>query len=693
MLNTKSISRIYLISGVICWGIFTFLSKDTALQREIQLPSEIENPLLDSIFLSLFFLFIFQYYRIKTELLKGFNFNDLIWQGFISSALMFVAHMLTTQAIYPRNTPGFTNSAVFIDFVNNLNIIFITVFSAKTFYVFKRMILYQKSKNLALFWKVYEYFIYLSLILNLFNIHLKDPVILAVITSYSIIGLILSLNMKWVAYLNFKQKWRNLLLIFLILAMAATFIYYMYDKSNKYGDISLEKHFIVNDLTQKIFIILVFIFILFYCISSMLVILFNFPTSSVFEQKLGEVFNFQKLSQSIQMTEKEEQIYDVLLETCFSTVMADAAWLEIVDNKENYSAFINEQIEKYDIFEIKKLIKRNKYDLKSTVLHFPDVRKLKQSESINSLQARSVLVVPLLFQNKYLGQLGLIKNIPDGFEKELIDIISSFVSQASVSIENSRLMSEALEHERYKEEIKIAKNVQQRLLPNSLDYSSYFQISAFSKAADEVGGDYYDTFTISRTKTAIVIADVSGHGTSAAFNMAQLKGVFQGLIQLDLPVDEILISANNALSRCLEKKTFITLSLYVIDSEAKSISVARAGHCPTLFYSNRKKELKEFNSKGLGLGILRSNEFSNYIEILEEKFEPNDIMLLYTDGIVEAKNSQAEEYGYERLRETFGQNTKHDPNLIIRNIISNLYDFCGHQKLDDDYTCLAIKFI
>lgn len=693
MLNSKNQSRIFLISGIVCWVIFTYLSKVTALERSLieDAITETGSPLFDSIFLSLFFLSIFQYYRIKTEQLKGFNFNDLIWQGFISGALMFVALLLTRQIHYTDQAGLFTNSVIYVDFINNVNIIFVIVFAAKTFYVFKRMILYQKSKNLSFFWRVFEVLMYSSLLLNLFNVHVFEPVILGIIGAYSVLALILSLNMKWVAYLNFKQKWRNILLIFLLLLISASFIQYIYSESAHFGD-SSNKFYIVNDLAQKIFIILIFIFIIFYCLSSILVILFNFPTSSVFEQKLGEVFNFQKLSQSIQMTEEEDQIYEVLLETSMSTVLADAAWLEIVDNRGNYSAFLNHDIEKFDIFELKKLIKKNKYDLKSEQLHFTDIRKLKHSEMINSPQTRSLLIVPLYFQNKYLGQLGLIKNIPDGFEKEILDVISSFVSQASVSIENSRLMVEAIETERYKEEIKIAKNVQQSLLPSSLEYNNHFQIGAFSKAADEVGGDYYDTFNISKTKTAIVIADVSGHGTSAAFNMAQLKGVFQSLIQLDMPLDQVLIHANTALGRCLEKKTFITMTLYVIDGEKKKITTVRAGHCPTLYYDSTEKVVKYMDHKGLGVGILRNNDFANHIELKERHYNSKDLMLLYTDGIVEAKDHSGEEYGYERLQAAFEATLPDDPSLIIKNIINNLYAFCGHQNLDDDYTVLSIKF-
>jgi len=274
----------------------------------------------------------------------------------------------------------------------------------------------------------------------------------------------------------------------------------------------------------------------------------------------------------------------------------------------------------------------------------------------------------------------------------MVDIIFTFVSQASIAIKNFRLMNEAIQTERYKEELKIAKDVQQSLIPSNLLVNNNVEISAFSKGAADVGGDYYDIFELNKSRFALVIGDVSGHGTSAAFNMAQMKGVFQSLVSMDLPVDQFMIHANNALSRCLEKKSFITLSLFILNTEEKTIQYARAGHCPALLLDHKFKTCSFLDGKGLGLGVSRNNVYEKFIHKYELSYSSGDSLILYTDGLVEAHNPSRDEYGYERLKvvalDSMGLNTKQ----ISESIIEDVQQFTGSSQFEDDCTLLVLKF-
>jgi serine phosphatase RsbU (regulator of sigma subunit) len=174
--------------------------------------------------------------------------------------------------------------------------------------------------------------------------------------------------------------------------------------------------------------------------------------------------------------------------------------------------------------------------------------------------------------------------------------------------------------------------------------------------------------------------------------MAQLKGVFHSLVQLDLPSQEFLRQANKALSRCLEKTSFITLSFFIVDLHHHKIQLTRAGHCPALFYDSINQKVYYLNTRGLGLGIIRNHKFDDYNDVIEFAYNPQDILLLYTDGIVEAKNHLREEYGYERLKIIL-ENTHHlSSEKINQAIIEDLYNFCGTKKMEDDYTLVIIKF-
>jgi serine phosphatase RsbU (regulator of sigma subunit) len=288
--------------------------------------------------------------------------------------------------------------------------------------------------------------------------------------------------------------------------------------------------------------------------------------------------------------------------------------------------------------------------------------------------------------------LALLKELPEGFNKEMTKIVSAFANQAGISIENFRLMEEALQNERYKEELKIAKNVQKSLLPELLQQDNDFDIAAFSESADEVGGDYYDTIRINENLVSLIIADVSGKGTTAAFHMSQMKGIFHSLAQNDIEPDEFMIRANQALVYCLERGSFISATYFTLNTQTKKVRYARAGHCPVLYYCASEDKAEYFKDKGIALGMVRNKSYKNFIENNEFNYKPGDVMVLYTDGITEAKNDRGDEFGYERLAEVIIEVKAGSPKDIQDHINSRLYEFSGTKNIDDDYTTMIVKF-
>jgi len=488
-----------------------------------------------------------------------------------------------------------------------------------------------------------------------------------------------------VAYLNFKQKWKSILLILLIGLYIGYFFIILRNFAEGHSFALLYDVLSLGTIGE------LFVFTLGYCIFSILVILFNLPTSSVFEQKLVEVVNFQKLSQSRNTGQNEEQVFGTLLDSSVSVTLANGAWIDIMDGQAKPKETIYHKINKPEKLAIMDSVEKNQAKFIQTTV---PGRFSKQNKFISELdhdRFKSILMIPLFIQEQHVASITLLKDVNDGFSKEMIEIVRTFINQASISIENYRLMMEAITNERYKEELKIAKRVQDSLLPKALHTNQDLQISTFSKAADEVGGDYFDTYKINHHRLAIIVGDVSGKGTSAAFHMSQMKGIFHSLVQLNLPIRDFVIKANNALSECLDRTSFITIAYFIIDSEDKTFEFSRAGHCPTLFYSAAKNQVKFLEDNGLGLGILRHSQFDAYVEVNEIHYLPGDILVLYTDGITEAKNPYNEEFGYERLKEILESNAQNNAEQIKEAIVKNLYDFCGSHVIDDDVTALIIK--
>jgi phosphoserine phosphatase RsbU/P len=684
-MRTKAIIRLLFMLGVITWLALVFTDISIVLSTTNNLKSDIPT-WLPNVILNLFILSLYYYYKLKIERDDILNFVDLLWRVFATGLVATVISLAIKLVDYLLGATKLTSHIVFIDFVYLINLGLMIGFLIMAFTAWKRLILYQKSKWLLRLWNFFEIGLLFSLLYNSFNFPFVEALYVTLLVIFVIIGLVLSGNMKWVAYLNFKQKWTSLLLLLLTIFYL---LYGLFTLSSLIESLKTQTTHYTN-YQFHIFIFSLIVFVTLYSIFSFLVILFNLPTTSVFEQKLEEVVNFQRISQSIQTEQSEESVYNILLETSVSTVFADAAWLEVKSEKEPqvFTYKITEK-EAYDI-----IAHLNSQNVKGILDQGSDkTRNLSRHlASLKGSRFRSILAFPIYVKGENIGTLALLKELAEGFNREMTKIVSTFANQAGISIENFRLMEEALQNERYKEELKIAKTVQKSLLPEVLEQDNDFEIAAFSESADEVGGDYYDTLRINDNQVSLIIADVSGKGTTAAFHMSQMKGIFHSLAQHCIEPDEFMRRANQALIYCLERGSFISATFFVVNTETKKIHYSRAGHCPVLYYHAATEKAEYFRDKGIALGMVRNKSYGSFIQPNEFNYRSGDIMVLYTDGITEAKNDKGEEFGYERLAEVLKEVRTLAPKEIQQHLITKLYEFSGTKNINDDYTTMIVKF-
>lgn len=631
----------------------------------------------------LFFLSVYSFYSYSIHKNAQKDFINLIWRA-ASTGIFAVGIFLLIGVVYKAlGQSKLSQEPFLLNFFYHIKFAFVSIFLISSALLWKYLILYQKNKKVVKQWQVYEYAMLVSMFFIFFNKNNLDFSFLFGLVILLGIGLVLSGNLKWIPYLTIREKWRSLLFLAIIILS----LVYLFTQTIEFSN---PNYYPVN-LTDNLFLISLFGFVLIYAIISFLVTLFNLPTSSVFEQKLTEAISFQRLSQSIQPGENEEQVLDILIDSCMSTSFADAAWLEM--NSAESDQLLQERfINKTTRSELSKLILKQKnlpiWDLETSTENLKPI-----SLKIPHPKYPSVLIVPLILNKSIIGRMILCKEVKEGFNKEMVNIIRTFVRQASIAVENHRLLNQAILNERYQEELKIAQRVQKALLPVKLDHNEAFDICAYSHAADEVGGDYYDTFKLDAHRFVFIIGDVSGKGTSAAFHMAQMKGIFQSLIQLDLNPSEFMIKANAALSKCLEKNHFVTASIFVIDTISHTIQHARAGHIPTLFFDSQSRKSNYLEIKGLGLGILRNKKYENHVEQKEYKYKSGDILVLFTDGIVEAKDDKSAQFGFERIKILVQENFLDKPKDLQTKLIDSLHRFVGGSGIiDDDYSLMVVKF-
>ncbi len=628
----------------------------------------------------LFFFFVYLVYRHFFWKNRNADFLTLIWRG-VSTGLFAAGAGLLTELIYL----AFGESKIGSDpFLNNIfyhiNFGWTSAFLISTTLLWRHLILYQKNKQVVKQWQVFELSMLGALFFIFFNHNNLDYSFLFGLVILLVISILLAVNLKWIPYLNFKEKWKTLLFLFLILLSSGILFY----RVLSYGN---EARLQIN-LTDNLFLMSLFGFVFAYGLFSFLVTLFNLPTSSVFEQKLTEAINFQKLSQSIQPEENEEQVLDILLDSCISASYSDCAWIELNPKEQIQVKNSLRLLDRSTQIGLASL-----FPQETQSWTFSLTTEQIQPIRLNHPEYKSALLVPLVVNKSILARIVLMKEVKEGFNKEMIGIIGTFARQACIAVENHRLLNQAIENERYQEELKIAQRVQKALLPLKLDHPDTFEISAYSNTADEVGGDYYDTYQVDPNHFVVIMGDVSGKGTSAAFHMAQMKGVFQSLIQLGLKPAEFMKKANAALSKCLERNHFITASVFEINTVTHTFCHARAGHIPTLWYKANEKTAGFISIEGLGLGIVRNPSYQKHVHEKTYEYQVGDLLVLLTDGILEGRNENGEQFGYERLKNLVEEKHQLSPPNLQQEIIDSLHQFVGGDgMIDDDYSLLVIKF-
>lgn len=252
-------------------------------------------------------------------------------------------------------------------------------------------------------------------------------------------------------------------------------------------------------------------------------------------------------------------------------------------------------------------------------------------------------------------------------------------------------VEELAQEERIKQELQIAREVQQSFLPSDTPDLEGLDIAAICQPAYETGGDYYDFIQLDDHRVALTIGDVSGKGIQAAFYMTFTKGILHSLCrETDSPA-ELLKKANRLFCDNARKGTFISLVYGIIDLEKKTFTFSRAGHNPILHLIGQNGKVNELQPNGLGIGLTKEAPFDNNIKEVDLTLGSDDLLVLYTDGIVEALNETHQFYGNERLIKLLKNQKNKSPSEILDLLSEDVSGFIGMAKQHDDMTIMIIK--
>jgi len=278
-------------------------------------------------------------------------------------------------------------------------------------------------------------------------------------------------------------------------------------------------------------------------------------------------------------------------------------------------------------------------------------------------------------------------------QDQLGELAQSFNSMTA-SIED--LLREQAEKKRLEEELRIAREIQMSLLPQGPFEMPGLSITAVCVPAREVGGDYYDFLPLDDHRVGLLIADVSGKGTSAALYMAELKGLILSLSRIHTSPRELMIAANHIIADNLDSRSFITMTYAVIDVRARTMTYARAGHTPLMYVpdgvdGSRSAQVLVPDGMVLGLKLDDGEMFDRLLEEQTIHLASGDLFVLFTDGISEAMNVADDCFGEARLGRILEDHASLPSEELRERVLREVAAFVGDAPQHDDMTMILLK--
>ncbi|NUM70829.1 MAG: SpoIIE family protein phosphatase [Ignavibacteriaceae bacterium] len=486
-----------------------------------------------------------------------------------------------------------------------------------------------------------------------------------------------SLQISWIAFLKKKEK-RKLILLSVLMIIIASFSVSEISGNSSYSNLMSSYSYSLYQFSIMINIYcLMFFGVVFFTT------LFHLPTAEAFDKRTKEISSLQYLSRLISQAQDFKELASSISEHSVEIAESQGSW--IIWSRGDGVPVAVKNAGYTDALKITKFC--NKY-LTGLSIKTVDLKDLYKTE-ITDEKYQYAIIAPLKAYGKVHGYLFNLRKNNVEFDDEDKAVLETYSDYAAVAVENSFLLKESIEKERLEKELDVAREMQRKIIPQELPSYEKVDISAVFIPAFEVGGDYYDFFRLQEDKFAFVIADVSGKGISAAFIMAELRGVFESLTKIKSNPKEILGLVNQSLRRILDSKSFISAVFGIIDLSENKVKLVRAGHCPPILLT--EEGLREINPTGLGLGMTFTDKFCDTLGEAEFELKENDTLILYTDGITEAKNSDLKDFGTDALinivKDSKGRSSSEIANEIIRSVTIHSESNPQH----DDITLVVLK--
>ena len=299
-----------------------------------------------------------------------------------------------------------------------------------------------------------------------------------------------------------------------------------------------------------------------------------------------------------------------------------------------------------------------------------------------------MLALPLKQHGETCGALCLgKKRTGQSYTPGDIEFLSALGNLALVSIQNSFLVEEQIEKERLEEEMRLARSIQERLLPQQIPVVEGYELAAVALPSRFVGGDYYDIVKLEGDRVLLAIADVTGKGVPASLLMANLQASLHVMLPMDLSLEEAVVHINRVICDNTDYDKFITFFVAILDRSSGMMDYVNAGHNPpTIVRADGSMEMLE--TGGLLLGVMKGLGYEKGVIELRS----GDVFAMFTDGVTEAMSKEGEEYGEERLEPLLVEQRQQSADGLLAAVRKDVARFTrGVATLSDDLTMVVLK--
>lgn len=336
-----------------------------------------------------------------------------------------------------------------------------------------------------------------------------------------------------------------------------------------------------------------------------------------------------------------------------------------------------------------EMLSKNEYDLILLDIVMPEMDGFGLLKEIQKKEKKEF--IPIILMTGLDDLNSKIKGLNIGADDYLLkplneqELIARVFSLLRLKKANSELYQK---NQLIKRELEAAKKIQQYIIPENFDFIEYPKVSGVYLPIEDIGGDFFDCYKLDNNRSAFLIADVTGHGIPAALTMTMSKMLFSIYADKYTNTSDLMKMINKQLRGTLLDMQYITSFYLIFDNSSNTLSYSNAGHTRPLFFRSSKKHVAALDSFGWFIGISDDTEY-------EEKritVSSGDRLILYTDGITEAKNADGEQFGEIRLARYIRDNNDLHGRKFCEGLLDSLKKFIGDVKVDDDIAFLNIEF-